>query len=86
MGTYKTRRIGFASFLRYLGVPHVKTVRLFEKAYEFYFDDPDGHCRTFEKQFYEGASVADAWMMLERDREIKQTMKDASLTGVWESN
>ena len=85
MTEFKTRHIGLASFLRYAGIPHIATVRLFEKAYQFVFDDPEDQCRKLEYEFLSGCPVADAMSLLEADKALKQTMKDASESGRWEA-
>jgi hypothetical protein len=56
---FKTRVIGLASFLRYAGIPHVSTVRLFEKSYQFVFHDSEDQCRKLEYDFLSGCAVAD---------------------------
>lgn len=84
MNDFKTRVIGLASFLRYAGIPHVATVRLFPKTFQFVFDDPEDQCRKLEYDFLSGCAVADAMALLEADKALKQTIKDASESGRWE--
>ena len=82
---YKTRRVTFASFLRYAGIPHVSTVKLSNTLFQFEFDDPENQCRRLEYEFFSGCAVGSAMELLEADRDLKRTIKvaNASKTGRW---
>ena len=81
MSEFKTRTIGLASFLSYAGIPHIATIRVYQKSYEFVFSDPEDACRRLEYEYLSGCSVADAMALLEADKQLKQTIKIASADG-----
>jgi hypothetical protein len=87
--TYHTTHLGVASFLRYgLGdAAHTLTTREGEgRTVTFTFDDPDARCFEMAKMFFsrEGAPCTDSRVLLEANRDVRETVRLAMKTGRWE--
>lgn len=87
MNEFKTRELGLAALLSYVGYVHLRTEKIGYSSTHFVFDDFDGNANQIERNYFEGCAVADAQRLIGEYRAVKATMAHVMQSGeVWKAD